>query len=115
MRRAAASYLRDHSCLYLVGGDFVTKMTAVCFCHNLQALPCAPHLGLLCRPQTLRSLTHDRVRLLLLAPLQSVPGLYVAGDVVEGLNQIAVAESQAAIAATAIHNRLTGADVLSLA
>ncbi|WP_281255021.1 FAD-dependent oxidoreductase [Noviherbaspirillum humi] len=36
----------------------------------------------------------------------SVPGLYAAGDVVSGLNQIAVATGQAAIAATAIHNSL---------
>jgi len=36
----------------------------------------------------------------------SVPGLYVAGDVAVDLNQIAVATGHAAIAATAIHNRL---------
>lgn len=36
----------------------------------------------------------------------SVDGLYAAGDLVEGLNQITVAMGQAAIAATAIHNRL---------
>lgn len=36
----------------------------------------------------------------------TVEGLYAAGDVVEGLNQIAVAMGHAAIAATAIHNRL---------
>ncbi len=36
----------------------------------------------------------------------SVDGLYAAGDVVRGLNQISVAEGEAAIAATAIHNRL---------
>jgi len=36
----------------------------------------------------------------------SVEGLYAAGDIVEGLNQIAVAMGQAAIAATAIHNCL---------
>lgn len=36
----------------------------------------------------------------------SVPGLYAAGDVVQALSQIAVATGQAAIAATAIHNRL---------
>ncbi|MBA2710523.1 MAG: NAD(P)/FAD-dependent oxidoreductase [Tatlockia sp.] len=36
----------------------------------------------------------------------SVPGLYAAGDIVSGLNQICVAESQAAIAATAIHDKL---------
>jgi thioredoxin reductase (NADPH) len=36
----------------------------------------------------------------------SVPGLYAAGDVVRGLNQICVAEGEAAVAACAIHNRL---------
>ncbi|UGQ48665.1 NAD(P)/FAD-dependent oxidoreductase [Massilia endophytica] len=36
----------------------------------------------------------------------SVPGLYAVGDVVLGLNQIAVATGHAAIAATAIHNAL---------
>ena len=36
----------------------------------------------------------------------TVDGLYAAGDVVEGLNQIAVAMGHAAVAATAIHNRL---------
>ena len=36
----------------------------------------------------------------------SVPGLYAVGDVVRGLNQIAVAAGQAAIAATTIHNAL---------
>ncbi|MDB5456319.1 MAG: NAD(P)/FAD-dependent oxidoreductase [Caulobacter sp.] len=36
----------------------------------------------------------------------SIDGLYAAGDVVRGLNQIAVATAEAAIAATDIHNRL---------
>ena len=36
----------------------------------------------------------------------SIAGLYAAGDLVRGLNQIAVANGEAAIAATAIHNRL---------
>jgi thioredoxin reductase (NADPH) len=39
----------------------------------------------------------------------SVDGLYAAGDLVPGLNQIAVAMGHAAIAATAIHNRLAAA------
>lgn len=39
----------------------------------------------------------------------SVQGLYAAGDVVVGLDQISVAMSQAAVAATAIHNALRGA------
>lgn len=38
----------------------------------------------------------------------SVDGLYAAGDIVAGLNQITVAMGQAAIAATAVHNRLRG-------
>ena len=38
----------------------------------------------------------------------SVAGLYAAGDIVRGLNQVVVAaaETEAAIAATDIHNRL---------
>ena len=36
----------------------------------------------------------------------SVAGLYAAGDVSVDLNQISVATGHAAIAATAIHNRL---------
>lgn len=40
----------------------------------------------------------------------SVAGLYAAGDVVRGLNQIAVATAEAAVAATDMHNRLRGID-----
>ncbi len=36
----------------------------------------------------------------------SVPGLYAAGDVVRGLNQISTAQGEGAIAATNIHNTL---------
>lgn len=36
-----------------------------------------------------------------------VPGVYAAGDVVHGLDQLVVAVGQAAIAATAVHNDLT--------
>jgi thioredoxin reductase (NADPH) len=36
----------------------------------------------------------------------AVPGLYAAGDLVRGLNQISVAQGEAAVAATDIHNRL---------
>jgi len=36
----------------------------------------------------------------------TVPNLFAAGDIVPGLNQITVAEAQATIAATEIHNRL---------
>ena len=38
----------------------------------------------------------------------SVDGLYAAGDVVLGLNQISVAQAEGTIAATDIHNRLRG-------
>lgn len=38
--------------------------------------------------------------------LTTVPGLYAAGDLVRGLNQISTAKGEGAIAATAIHNRL---------
>lgn len=44
----------------------------------------------------------------------STTGLYAAGDVVRGLNQIAVAGAEAAVAATAIHNRLRERDGLVL-
>ena len=36
----------------------------------------------------------------------SVPGLYAAGDVVRGLNQISTAQGEGAIAATDVHNTL---------
>ena len=36
----------------------------------------------------------------------SIPNLFAAGDMVRGLNQIGVAVGEAALAATAIHNRL---------
>ena len=40
----------------------------------------------------------------------SVPGLYAAGDVVRGLNQLTVAMAEAALAATHIHNSLREAE-----
>lgn len=40
----------------------------------------------------------------------SIDGLYAAGDVVRGLNQIAIATAEAAIAATDIHRRLRQID-----
>lgn len=45
--------------------------------------------------------------------MTNVTGIYAVGDVVEGLDQISVACGQAAIAATAIHNRLRELDGLS--
>lgn len=44
----------------------------------------------------------------------SVPGLYAAGDVVRGLNQIAVATAEAAVAATDIHNALRRAEGMTV-
>ncbi|QJE73724.1 NAD(P)/FAD-dependent oxidoreductase [Aerophototrophica crusticola] len=38
----------------------------------------------------------------------SIDGLYAAGDLVPGLNQISIAQAHGAIIATAIHNRLRG-------
>lgn len=43
----------------------------------------------------------------------SVPGFYAAGDVVRGLNQIAVAAAEAAVASTDIHNHLRAAESLT--
>lgn len=43
----------------------------------------------------------------------NVAGIYVAGDVVDALDQISVAMGHAAIAATAIHNRLRRAEGLT--
>jgi thioredoxin reductase (NADPH) len=40
----------------------------------------------------------------------TVPGLYAAGDLVKGLNQIATAMAEAAIAATDMHNCLREED-----
>ncbi|HEX8568934.1 MAG TPA: NAD(P)/FAD-dependent oxidoreductase [Caulobacteraceae bacterium] len=42
--------------------------------------------------------------------MTSIPGLYAAGDMVRGLNQISIAQAEAAIAATDIHNRLRERD-----
>lgn len=44
----------------------------------------------------------------------SVDGLFAAGDVVQSLDQIGVAMGEAAIAATAIHNRLRGMSAAGL-
>jgi thioredoxin reductase (NADPH) len=51
---------------------------------------------------------HDEIGSLIVDDHQqtTVDGLYAAGDVVASLNQLSVAAGQAAIAATAIHNRL---------
>jgi thioredoxin reductase (NADPH) len=57
--------------------------------------------------QALGAACNDEGELIVDAHQQtSIDGLYAAGDIVAGLNQITVAMGHAAIAATAIHNRL---------
>ena len=77
------------------------------FDHLYLALGCAPRadLAIAC------GAGQDETGNLLVDAHQmtSVAGLYAAGDVVRGLNQIAVGFGEAAIAATAIHNQLRGA------
>lgn len=77
-------------------------------CHPFDVLYCA--LGSVVRSELALQLGTgcDGQRCLVVDPhLQTtVPGLYAAGDVVSSLDQLAVAMGQAAIAATAIHNRL---------
>jgi thioredoxin reductase (NADPH) len=69
-----------------------------------------PVLGVVAQSQlaaTLGARLDDNRELIVDAHQQtSVPGLYAIGDVVSALNQISVAVGHAAIAATAIHNRL---------
>lgn len=70
------------------------------------------YLALGCQPQSALAVAcgarRDDDGNLIVDPRQmtSVEGLYAAGDLVRGLNQIAVATGEAAIAATAMHNRL---------
>ncbi len=74
------------------------------------ALGTSPNAGL---AEGLGARTGEDGRLFVDAHQQtSAPGLYAAGDVVRGLNQIAVASAEAAVAGTAIHNRLREADGL---
>ncbi|MFN4922155.1 hypothetical protein [Bradyrhizobium sp.] len=42
--------------------------------------------------------------------MTSVPNVWAAGDVVKGLDQIIVAQAQAAVACTQIHNDLRTAE-----
>jgi thioredoxin reductase (NADPH) len=78
------------------------------FDHLYLALGCEPQSGLC----TALGAARDGEGNLLVDAHQmtSIEGLYAAGDVVRGLNQIAVAAGEAAIAATAIHNRLRQMD-----
>lgn len=67
-------------------------------------------LGCSARHELARSVgaKRDDQGALLVNPHQetTVPGLYAAGDVVRGLNQVIVAAAESAIAATDIHNKL---------
>lgn len=78
------------------------------FDHLYLALGCAAQSGLAvaagARQDELNNLIVDAHQ------MTSVDGLYAAGDVVRGLNQIAIGVGEAAIAATAIHNRLRGVE-----
>ncbi|CAN5313976.1 NAD(P)/FAD-dependent oxidoreductase [soil metagenome] len=72
------------------------------------ALGTSPNASL---AETLGAQTGDDGRMVVdLHQQTTVLGLYAAGDVVRGLNQIAVASAEAAVAATAIHNGLREAD-----
>jgi thioredoxin reductase (NADPH) len=74
------------------------------FDHLYLALGCAAQSAL---ASALGAATDDTGNLSVDAhQMTSVPGLYAAGDVVRGLNQIAVATGEAAITATGVHNRL---------
>jgi thioredoxin reductase (NADPH) len=74
------------------------------FDHLYLALGCAPQAGLAVNCGAAQDETGNLI--VDAHQMTSVPGLYAAGDVVRGLNQISVAAGEAAISATAIHNRL---------
>jgi thioredoxin reductase (NADPH) len=68
------------------------------------ALGCSPLVGL---ATSLGAACDESGQLIVSSHCEtSIPGLYAAGDVVRGLNQVVVAAAEAAIAATHIHNRL---------
>ena len=93
---------RDRVTAFSFGGE------RLAFDFVYSALGTSPNSSL---AETLGARRGDDRRLLVDANQEtSVPGLYAAGDVVRGLNQIAVATAEAAIAATAIHNALRQAD-----
>jgi thioredoxin reductase (NADPH) len=74
------------------------------FDHLYLALGCAPQAALAVNCGAAQDETGNLI--VNTHQMTSVEGLYAAGDVVRGLNQIAVATGEAAIAATDIHNRL---------
>jgi thioredoxin reductase (NADPH) len=92
----------------VVEGDGIAARTAEGDRHRFDSLYVA--LGLRARSDLAMALgaEHDEDGALTVDPHQqtTVPGLYAAGDVVQGLAQISVAMGQAALAATAIHHSL---------
>ena len=123
--RFLADYSRQVSVLRLDGGDHEAPGTqvslediglgertvAVRTPEGVRVFDCL-YLALGCEKQAGLALAlgaaHDGENNLLADAHQrtSVDGLYAAGDVVRGVNQIAVATSEAAVAAIDIHNRL---------
>ena len=85
-------------------GDHEVTVDGRAFDHLYLALGCKPQSDLVRQ----FAAAHDADGNLVVDAHQqtSVDGLYAAGDVVRGLNQIAIAAAEAALAATAIHNRL---------
>jgi thioredoxin reductase (NADPH) len=83
--------------LVLRGGDVVAFDTLY------SALGCAPRNAL---AEQLGLAMRDGRVVVDARQQTSLDGCWAAGDVVDGLNQISVAMGQAAVAATAIHNRL---------
>ena len=93
-------------------GDRVTALswggTFRAFDLVYSALGTSPNAAL---AEGLRACTGEDGRLFVDAHQKtSIDGLYAAGDVVRGLNQIAVATAEGAVAATAIHNGLREVD-----
>ena len=74
------------------------------FDHLYLALGCEPQNRLAARVGA--NVDEDGKLIVDAHQMTSVEGLYGVGDAVRGLNQIAVAVGEAAVAATALHNRL---------
>jgi thioredoxin reductase (NADPH) len=108
LQDAGIDIIEDPASGLAVDGDCFTVRTTGGQTHRFDSLYVA--LGLRARSALAVTLgaAHDADGALLVDAHQqtSVPGLYAAGDVVQGLAQISVATGQAAIAATAIQNSL---------
>ena len=111
-RQLDAAQVR-HIASPLVGVTMSEALTPILHTADGEAYPCDvfyPMLGETARSDLASALGAETVECakLLVDNHQRtrVPGLYAIGDVTCGLNQIAVATGQAAIAATTIHNTL---------